>query len=93
MHCTVQERERCIAAFEREWAAGRFQGWQSKEQQTGGTMHGALKQHAGHLDLSPYNTAAELQALGLDRLKSALQALGLKCGGYEISCTLTSCLW
>lgn len=29
----------------------------------------------------------ELMSLGLDRLKSALMALGLKCGGYIQSCT------
>ena len=33
------------------------------------------------LDLGPYNSAEELEAVGLDRLKSALMALGLKCGG------------
>ena len=30
---------------------------------------------------SPYQNAEELASLGLDRLKSALIALGLKCGG------------
>ena len=34
-----------------------------------------------HLDLSPFNSWEELASLGLDRLKSALVALGLKCGG------------
>jgi len=33
------------------------------------------------LDLSGYTTAADLEALGLDRLKAALMAEGLKCGG------------
>ena len=31
--------------------------------------------------ISPYQNAEELASLGLDRLKSALIALGLKCGG------------
>lgn len=35
-----------------------------------------------HLDLSAFSSWEELASLGLDRLKSALLALGLKCGGY-----------
>ena len=34
-----------------------------------------------HLDLSAFSSPEELMSLGLDRLKSALQALNLKCGG------------
>ena len=38
--------------------------------------------HTGaHLDLSAFSSPEELSTLGLDRLKSALIALGLKCGG------------
>ena len=38
--------------------------------------------HTGaHLDLSAFASPEELSTLGLDRLKSALIALGLKCGG------------
>ena len=38
--------------------------------------------HTGaHLDLSAFSSAEELASLGLDRLKSGLIALGLKCGG------------
>ena len=38
--------------------------------------------HTGaHLDLSAFSSPDELSTLGLDRLKSALIALGLKCGG------------
>lgn len=37
-----------------------------------------------HLDLSAFSSWEELASLGLDRLKSALLALGLKCGGYVI---------
>ena len=41
--------------------------------------------HAGaHLDLSAFSSAEELASLGLNRLKSALQALGVKCGGYVL---------
>ena len=36
---------------------------------------------AAALDLGPFESAEALEALGLDRLKSALMAAGLKCGG------------
>lgn len=42
---------------------------------------GALAHTGAHLDLSAFSSAEELASLGLDRLKSALMALGLKCGG------------
>ena len=34
-----------------------------------------------HLDWSAFSSSEELMSLGLDRLKTALQALNLKCGG------------
>lgn len=42
---------------------------------------GALAHTGAHLDLSAFSDWEELSSLGLDRLKSALMALGLKCGG------------
>lgn len=33
------------------------------------------------IDVSAYSSPVELESLGLDRLKAALMALGLKCGG------------
>lgn len=42
---------------------------------------GALTHSGAHLDLSAFSSWEELASLGLDRLKSALMALGLKCGG------------
>lgn len=42
---------------------------------------GALTNVGAHLDLSAFSSWEELASLGLDRLKSALMALGLKCGG------------
>lgn len=53
---------------------GECPGW-SKEQ------HGAMAHSGAHLDLSAFSTAEELASLGLDRLKSGLMALNLKCGG------------
>lgn len=40
-----------------------------------------LSNVGAHLDLSAFSSPEELASLGLDRLKSALMALGLKCGG------------
>ena len=42
---------------------------------------GAMAHTGAHLDLSAFSSPDELSTLGLDRLKSALIALGLKCGG------------
>lgn len=56
------------------WEAGTFPGW---PKETGS----ALAHVGAHLDLSAFSSWEELASLGLDRLKSALMALGLKCGG------------
>lgn len=45
----------------------------------------AMAKHSGaQLDLTAFSSPEELMSLGLDRLKSALMALGLKCGGYAM---------
>ncbi|XP_014679060.1 PREDICTED: splicing factor 3A subunit 3-like [Priapulus caudatus] len=65
----------------REWAAGRFARWRDGEAgrfPDGRTeTSGALAHTGAHLDLSAFSSAEELASLGLDRLKSALMALGL----------------
>lgn len=62
--------------FEDIWSRGQFPGWRKD------TSKGAMVKHTGaHLDLAAFNSPEELMSLGLDRLKSALMALGLKCGG------------
>jgi len=63
-----------VIEFEKKWEEGTFPGWQKE-------TTGALTKSGAYLDLTPYSSAAELASLGLDRLKSALMALGLKCGG------------
>uniref|UniRef100_U5EXL0 Putative splicing factor 3a subunit 3 n=1 Tax=Corethrella appendiculata TaxID=1370023 RepID=U5EXL0_9DIPT len=60
--------------FADQWSKGTFPGW-PKEAESALTNIGA------HLDLSAFSSWEELASLGLDRLKSALLALGLKCGG------------
>ena len=47
----------------------------------GPTLSQTLSTVGAHLDLSAFSSWEELASLGLDRLKSALMALGLKCGG------------
>ncbi|CAG9579737.1 unnamed protein product [Danaus chrysippus] len=71
-----QAQEMAIAHqdFLKQWEAGTFPGW---PKETGG----ALTNVGAHLDLSAFSSWEELASLGLDRLKSALMALGLKCGG------------
>lgn len=60
--------------FELSWGDGNFPGWPKE-------ASGALTHAGAHLDLSAFSSWEELASLGLDRLKSALMALGLKCGG------------
>lgn len=64
-----------VKDFEKKWEEGTFPGWPKESS--------SVMSHGGaYLDLSPFNSPEELMSLGLDRLKSALTALGLKCGGY-----------
>ncbi|XP_070568018.1 splicing factor 3A subunit 3-like [Ptychodera flava] len=60
--------------FQKQWDAGTFPGWPKE-------TTSALTHAGAHLDLSAFSSPEELASLGLDRLKSALMALGLKCGG------------
>lgn len=60
--------------FDVQWIEGAFPGWPKE-------ATGALTHAGAHLDLSAFSSWEELASLGLDRLKSALMALGLKCGG------------
>lgn len=69
------EFEKVEADFAEKWEAGTFQGWKKDAESA------MVRQSGAHLDLSAFSSSEELASLGLDRLKSALQALGLKCGG------------
>ncbi|XP_076373723.1 splicing factor 3a subunit 3 noi [Tachypleus tridentatus] len=69
-----EEMENVLTEFEKQWETGTFPGW---PKETGS----ALTHVGAHLDLSAFSSWEELASLGLDRLKSALMALGLKCGG------------
>lgn len=68
------EMETVKQDFDLQWIEGSFPGWPKE-------ATGALAHTGAHLDLSAFSSWEELASLGLDRLKSALMALGLKCGG------------
>lgn len=69
-----QELHESVEEFETKYVEGTFLGW---PKETGS----ALAHSGAHLDLSAFSSPEELMSLGLDRLKTALQALNLKCGG------------
>lgn len=69
-----QEMEGVKKEFTTQWEAGTFPGW---PKETGSVLTNV----GAHLDLSAFSSPEELASLGLDRLKSALMALSLKCGG------------
>ncbi|XP_074653944.1 splicing factor 3A subunit 3-like [Tubulanus polymorphus] len=69
-----EEIEKIRDEFEDQWTDGSFPGWPKE-------ASGALQHVGAHLDLSAFSSWEELASLGLDRLKSALMALNVKCGG------------
>lgn len=66
--------EKHVLEQKRQFEIGSFPGW-TKESAP------ALSHSGAPLDLTAFSSVDELASLGLDRLKSALMALGLKCGG------------
>ncbi|XP_001606271.1 splicing factor 3A subunit 3 [Nasonia vitripennis] len=68
------ELEEANKDFETQWENSTFPGWPKE-------AGSALTNVGAHLELSAFSSWEELASLGLDRLKSALMALGLKCGG------------
>ncbi|KAF1585573.1 UNVERIFIED_CONTAM: Splicing factor 3A subunit 3, partial [Eudyptes robustus] len=66
-------RKRAEKEFEILWAEGKLEGWNKEKP--------ALANPGVPLDLDGFESAEQLEALGGDRIKSALIALGLKCGG------------
>lgn len=70
----TREVQKADKEFQKQWANGTFPGWPKETESV-------LANTGAHLDLSAFSSWEELASLGLDRLKSALMALGLKCGG------------
>jgi splicing factor 3A subunit 3 len=62
--------------FEADWASGTVPGWGNRG--LGGPPADAA---AGALDPEAFDSVEELEQLGTERLKEALQAVGLKAGG------------
>lgn len=61
--------------FEEQWANREVPGWENKDTDTKSVLQ------ESNVDLDHYSTAAELEELGSEKLKEALVACGLKCGG------------
>lgn len=59
--------------FDEKWKEDKIMGWKGCNKQTNNTPQ--------PLRLGMFNSPEELEALGMDRLKEGLEALGLKCGG------------
>ncbi|BET01260.1 unnamed protein product [Nesidiocoris tenuis] len=74
LHDMNKEIDEINKEFTLQWEAGMFPGW---PKETGSVLTNV----GAHLDLSAFSSPEELASLGLDRLKSALMALSLKCGG------------
>jgi splicing factor 3A subunit 3 len=70
-----RQKGRLEEDFGREWDAGETPGWEDR----GAGPAAPAGEEA--LDLDAFDSADELETLGADRLKAALSALGLKCGG------------
>jgi hypothetical protein len=66
--------------FQEKWNKGQLMGWKLPRKITTGTTAMPASEPTP-LRLGMFNSAEELEALGLDRLKEGLEALGLKCGG------------
>lgn len=64
--------------FDDKWSQGSVPGWKNSTKQANAASH---KGEPQPLRLGMFNSSSELEALGMDRLKEALEALGLKCGG------------
>ena len=59
--------------FENKWHSNELTGWNSKSL--------SVPSSSARLDLMAFHQQSELNALGADRLKLALESRGLKCGG------------
>lgn len=64
--------EKWHSQFEDKWAKGLIAGWRTST---------VRKNDPQPLRLGMFNSSEELEALGNERLKEALEALDLKCGG------------
>ena len=73
-------------AFDESWAKGAVPGWQDGRAPAGQSADSSGEQEVAGgskrtVDMSRMHSAEALEALGLERLKEGLEAIGLKCGG------------
>ena len=59
--------------FDHQWKTGQIVGWKP--------VNRSITKEPQPLRLGMFNDKSELEALGMERLKEALMALELKCGG------------
>uniref|UniRef100_A0A2K6MYR6 Splicing factor 3A subunit 3 n=1 Tax=Rhinopithecus bieti TaxID=61621 RepID=A0A2K6MYR6_RHIBE len=74
----LQDQNELSGKIQKKWENGIFPGWPKE-------TSSALTHAGAHLDLSALSSWEELPSLGVDRLKSALLDLGLKCGRTQKS--------
>lgn len=76
----LQDLERIFSKltteFEEQWEKQLVEGWENESHETGSSHPQEAK-----IDLDYYSTVEELMAVGPEKLKEALAALGLKTGG------------
>lgn len=65
--------------FETKWKSGEVLGWGKDEQKDEEVDEDAIEY--APIDLSKYNSAEQLEGLGMDCLKAELKRVGLKTGG------------
>ncbi|PRW61113.1 splicing factor 3A subunit 3 [Chlorella sorokiniana] len=75
-----RQYEKLEAEFAEKWQAGQVAGWEDRGEGGSGAA-AAADGSSGALDLDAFDSADELEMLGAERLKEALSALGMKCGG------------
>lgn len=73
--------EAAEADFEQRWQNGAVTRWQSSPPTEAAPAPAAVAASSATLDLGTYDSAAALEALGLEVLKHELTRRGLKCGG------------
>ena len=64
--------------FDEMWESGEVEGWEDKGL---GASTSQVKDNPKLIDLEDFESAGDLEAVGGDRIKEALVALGLKAGG------------
>ena len=62
--------------FDAKWERGEVKGWEDR-----GVGKAPVQSVASIIDVNAFIDIDDLESVGADRLKQALQSLGLKCGG------------